>query len=61
MSVQELSASSSETSSDETMIPTTFPHSVQQQMPPGKGEMQGSAATENPSNLLSSLLASFKL
>ena len=53
----ELSASSSETSSDEAMIPCTFPQSVLQ---PGGGEVQGSsAATENPANALRSLLASF--
>ena len=52
----ELSASSSE-SSDEAMIPCTFPQSVLQQMRPGGGEVQGSSAgTENP---LRSLLASF--
>ena len=53
VSERELSATSYETSSDEAMIPTTFPHSVQQQMPPREGEVQGSAATENPSNSLS--------
>ena len=52
----ELSASSSE-SSDEAMIPCTFPQSVLQQMQPGGGEVQGSSAgTENP---LRSLFASF--
>ena len=61
VSDQELSATSYETSSDEAMIPTTFPHSVQQQTPPREGEVQGSAATENPSNSLSSLLVSFTL
>ena len=55
----ELSASSSETSKDEAMIPTTFPHSVQHQMPPAEGVVLGSAATENPCNSLTSLLASF--
>ena len=55
----ELSASSSE-SSDEAMIPCTFPQSVLQQMRPGGGEVQGSsAANENPANSLRSLLASF--
>ena len=59
LSERELSASSSATSKDEAMIPTTFPHSVQHQMPPGEGVVLGSAATENPFNSLSSLLASF--
>ena len=60
MSEGELSASSSETSSDEAMISCTFPQSVLQQMRPGGGEVQGSsAATENPANSLRSMLVSF--
>ena len=60
VSEQKLSASSSETSSDEAMISCTFPQSVLQQMRPGGGEVQGSsAATENPANSLRSMLVSF--
>ena len=60
----ELSTSSSETSSDEAIIPSTFPQSVLQQMRPGGGagggEVQGSSApTENPANSLRSLITSF--
>ena len=52
----ELSASSSEKSSDEAMISCTFPQSVR----PGGGEVQGSsAATENPANPPRSMLVGF--
>ena len=56
----ELLTSSSETSGDKAIIPSTFPQSVLQQMRSGGGgEVQGSSApTKNPTNSLRSLFTS---